>query len=107
MLNVLVFRSAAPHQGATAAQPLQPQVGQGPDLGGGGSGFPEAAAWVLRRAYSLCLACFTHQYLATDLWGELCSQMPQVGKTFLEEQVPQFPHIARGSPWGPGEFAGS
>ena len=107
MLTVLVFRSAAPHQGATAAQPPQPQVGQGPDLGGAGSGFPEAAAWVLRGAYSLCLACFTHQHPATDLWGERVLTDARSGEDVPGRAgAPVSPHC-QGKPLGPREFAGS
>lgn len=39
--------------------------------------------------------------------GNVCSQMPEVGRTFPEEQGPQFPHIARGSRWGPVSLLGA
>lgn len=38
--------------------------------------------------------------------GTMCSQMPEVGRTFLEEQGPSFPTLP-GKPLGPREFAGS
>lgn len=39
--------------------------------------------------------------------GNVCLLMPEVGRTFWKSRGPSFPHIARGSRWGPVSLLGA